>query len=78
MDHFCYLCFMSVMLSCLFFAALWSPAGKGLVSRLSRVCDVLLRGQLWFSIVSISDLCLLFVLVLYCYFCHSFVFCMFH
>ena len=31
-DHFCYLCFMSVMLSCLFFAALWSPAGRGLAS----------------------------------------------
>ena len=31
-DHFCYLCFMSGMLSCLFFAALWSPAGRGLAS----------------------------------------------
>ena len=29
---FCYLCFMSFMLSCLFFAALGSPAGKGLTS----------------------------------------------
>ena len=28
MDHFCYLCFMFVMLSCLFFDALWSSAGK--------------------------------------------------
>ena len=28
-DHFCYLFFKSVMLSCLFFAALWSPAGRG-------------------------------------------------
>ena len=28
MDPFCYLCFVSVMLSCLFIAALWSPAGK--------------------------------------------------
>ena len=27
--------FMSVMLSCLFNAALWSPAGKGLISWLS-------------------------------------------
>ena len=25
---FCYLCFVFVMLSCLFIAALWSPAGK--------------------------------------------------
>ena len=32
MDHFWYLCFVSVMLSCLFIVALWSPAGKGLFS----------------------------------------------
>ena len=32
MGHFCYLCFVLVMLSCLFAAALWSPAGKGLTS----------------------------------------------
>ena len=32
---FCYLCFMFVMLSCLFVTALWSPAGKGLASWLS-------------------------------------------
>ena len=25
-DAFCYLCFMSVMLSCLYLADLWSPA----------------------------------------------------
>ena len=31
-DHFCYLSFMSAMLSCLLLAALWSPAGKGLTS----------------------------------------------
>ena len=32
-DHFCYLCFMFVfdILSCLLPAALYSPAGKGLV-----------------------------------------------
>ena len=34
-DPFCYLCFMSFMLSCLFLAALWSPAG-------SLACDVFL------------------------------------
>ena len=28
MVTFCYLCFVSVMLSCLFIAALWSPAGE--------------------------------------------------
>ena len=29
MDHFFYLCFVFVMLSCLFIRALWSSAGKG-------------------------------------------------
>ena len=37
MDHFCYLCFVFVSLSCLFVAALWTPAGKGLTSWLSCV-----------------------------------------
>ena len=37
MDHFCCLCFVFVMLSCLLIAALWSPAGKGLASWLSCV-----------------------------------------
>ena len=32
MDQFCYLCFVFVMLPCLFNAVLWSPAGKGLTS----------------------------------------------
>ena len=32
MDHLCYFCNMFVMLSRLFSAALWSPAGKGLTS----------------------------------------------
>ena len=36
-DPFCYLCFVFVMLSCLFIAALWSFAGKGLTSWLSCV-----------------------------------------
>ena len=30
MDHLCYLCIVFVMLSRLFIAALWSPAGKGM------------------------------------------------
>ena len=34
-DLFCYLCFVFIMFSCLFIVALWSPAGKGLASRLS-------------------------------------------
>ena len=41
MDHFCYLFFVSVMLSCLFSAVLWSPAGKGLASWLFCVLCLL-------------------------------------
>ena len=32
MDHLCYLCLVFVMLSRLFIAAVWSPAGKELIS----------------------------------------------
>ena len=49
----------------LFIDALWSPAGKGLISWLSFVmsycvfvifpCGIL--GQVWYLIVSIPDLC---------------------
>ena len=44
---FCYLCFtvVFIILSCLFLAALWSPAGKGLTSWLS--C-------LWFFLIFLS------------------------
>ena len=65
MDPFCYLCFTFGMLSCLFIAALWSPAGKGLTTWLPCMllyfvifpCGVL--GQVWYVIVLIPDLCLL-------------------
>ena len=65
MDHLCYLSLVLVMLSCLFIAALWSPAGKGLTSRLLFVmfkCDIVtfpcgILGQVWYSIVMIPDLC---------------------
>ena len=65
-DHFCYLCFVFVMLSCLFITALWSPAWKR-ANLLALLCvifycvfvtfprDVLC--QVWYLIVSISDLC---------------------
>ena len=53
------------MLSRLFIAPLWSPAGKGLISRLLFVmfncvfvtspCGIL--GQMWYLIVSVPDLC---------------------
>ena len=68
MDHFCYLCFVFVNLSCLFIAALWSPAGKGLISWFHCVLCFLeflslfplgVLGQVWSITVSISGLCLL-------------------
>ena len=65
MDHLCYLCLVFVMLSHLFIAALWSPAGKGLTSWHLFVmpnCDFVtfpcgILGQVWYLIVMISDLC---------------------
>ena len=64
---FYYLCFVFVMLSCLFIATLWSPAGKGLTSWLSCLmiycvfvtCPCGVLCQVWYLIVSISDLCFL-------------------
>ena len=66
-DHCCFLWFGFVMLSCLFIAAFWSPAGKALTSWLSYMwcllcfvtfsCGVL--GQVWCLIVSSPDICLL-------------------
>ena len=60
-DHFCYLCFVLVMFSCLFIAALWLPAGKGLISWLSCMyCFIVflsLSHVVWYLNVSISDLC---------------------
>ena len=77
MDHLCYLCLVFVMLSRLFIAALWSPAGKGLTCLLSFVmfncvfvllpCGIL--GQLWYVIVSIPDVCHLSYFVLSYLFC---------
>ena len=67
MDHLCYLCIVFVMLSRLFIAALWSPAGKGLTSWLMFVmlnCDFVtfpcgILGQVWYFIVLIPDRCCL-------------------
>ena len=36
MDPFCYSCFLSVMLSCLFIASFWSLAGKRPLGSLER------------------------------------------
>ena len=65
MDHLCYLCLVFVMLLCVFIAALWSPARKGLTSWLSFVmficvfvtfsCGIL--GQVWHLIVLIPYIC---------------------
>ena len=65
MDHFVLFSIVFVMLSHLFIAALWSPAGKGLTSWLLFVifnCNFVtftcgIRGQVWNLVVSISDLC---------------------
>ena len=65
MDHLCYLCLVFVMLSRLFIAALFPPAGKGFTSWLVFVmfnCVFVtfpygILGQVWYLIVSIPDLC---------------------
>ena len=41
MDHSCYLCFVFVMLSCLFNVALWPPDGKG-----ANLLGSLVRGMI--------------------------------
>ena len=61
MDHLCYLCIMFVMPWCLLIAALWSPAGKGLISWLLFVmfnCVFVtfpygILDQVWYLIVLI-------------------------
>ena len=70
MKKLCYFCLVFVMFSRLFIAVLWSPAGKGLTSWLSLVmfncafvtfpCGILC--QVWYSIVSITDICPPFIL----------------
>ena len=60
MDHLCYLFLVFYMLSRLFIAALWSPAGKGLTSWPLFVmfnCVLSLSHVVWYLIVSIPDLC---------------------
>ena len=61
----CFLCLVFLMLSRLFIAALWSPAGKGLTSCffffnvycifVTFSCGILVL--LWYLIVSFPDLC---------------------
>ena len=42
MDRLCFFCLVIVMLSILFIAALWSPAGKGLTSWLMLVMFIVI------------------------------------
>ena len=64
-DHLCYLCLVFVMLSRLFIAALWSPAVKGLTSRLLFVmlnCVLVtfprgILGQVYYLSILIPYLC---------------------
>ena len=73
MDHLCYFCIVFVMFSRLLYAALWSPAGKGLTSWLSFVvlnCVIVtfpfgILGQVWYFIISIPDLCPFLTFILY-------------
>ena len=49
MDHLCYLCLVFVMVSRLFMAAFWSPAGKGLTSwLLFMMIIVSLHFPIWY------------------------------
>ena len=63
MNQLCF-CVLFLMLLCLYIAALWSPAGKGLTSWLLVMfivffvtfpCGIL--GQVWYLIVLFPDLC---------------------
>ena len=60
MDPFCYLCFVFVMLSCLFIAGLWSPDWKGLNPWLSFVWCFLMLLSLFYVVCPESGV------VLYC------------
>ena len=63
MDHLCFLCFAYLMPLRLFFAALWSPAWKGLTSwtlLLMLIVFLLLFYVVSYLIESFPDLCLLF------------------
>ena len=75
MDHLCYLCLVFVLLSDLFIAALWSPAGIGLTSLLMFVmsnCYFLtfpfgILDQVRYLIVWIPELCHLFNIYIYAF-----------
>ena len=62
MDPF-FICVLSVILSCLFLATLWSPAILALLYVMFSCVFVTfpyeVLGKLWYLSVSIPDLCLL-------------------
>ena len=60
MEPFCYLCFVFVMLSCLFIAALWSPVGKGLAYWLSCMGCFLVFGHfpMWCPVSGVALDCI--------------------
>ena len=72
MDHLCYVCLLFFMLLRTFIAALWSPAGKRLISWLLLVmfnCVFVIfqygiLGQVKYLTVSIPDLCRLSYLMM--------------
>ena len=68
-----FLCLVFLMLSCLFVAALWSPAWKRLTSFLALVGEVYcifvtfpcgFLGQVWYLVVSFPDLCVFLTFIL--------------
>ena len=64
MDHFCYLCLVFAMLSCLFSVALWERAYLLALLYVMFYCIFVtfpcgVLGQMWYLIVSIPDFCLL-------------------
>ena len=54
MDHLCYLCLVFFMLSYLFIAAFWSPAGKGLTSWLLFVMFDLFISDFFFFLIMLT------------------------
>ena len=75
MDHLWFLCLVFLMLSRLFVAALWSPAGKGLTSWLLLVMFIVF--VLLSHVVSCGTFCIVslylptFLLLLYQHVCDS-------
>ena len=61
MDHFCYLCFVFVLFSCLFIVALWSPAGK--ICPMALLCVMFYCVFVTFPCCVLDQVCCLIVLI---------------